>query len=262
MSQRGEMYNEAISIAVVFRAVVPGSHKRRRPIDEIAAAIRKVLDDRFWNRCLLKYATRWREHLRISLGDVRRSISPYCSKERVNIWRERRQRSREILGGLEIEDKETGERFSLLEQIDKSTSNPEKRRVELMTRIGGFEKAANEWGYVGSYFTITTPSKYHAYTAFGHRNGKWQGSSPRDSQKYLNTIWQQIRAELAREEIGVFGLRVAEPHHDGTPHWHGVLFTLPEHQNALCDVLQRYATREDAGELATKHGIHPRFDFG
>ncbi|MGT8566623.1 replication endonuclease [Klebsiella oxytoca] len=256
------MYNEAISIAAVFNVVVPGSHKRRRPIDEIAAAIRKILDDRFWNRRLLKYATRWREHLRISLGDVRRSVSPYCSKERVSIWRERRQRSREILGGLEIEDKETGERFSLLEQIDKSTSNPEKRRVELMTRIGGFEKAANEWGYVGSYFTITTPSKYHAYTAFGHRNGKWQGSSPRDAQKYLNTIWQQIRAELAREEIGVFGLRVAEPHHDGTPHWHGVLFTLPEHQNALRDVLQRYATREDAGELATKHGIHPRFDFG
>lgn len=256
------MYNEAISIAGVFRVVVPGSHKRRRPIDEIAAAIRKVLDDRFWNRRLLKYATRWREHLRISVGDVRRSVSPYCSKERVNIWRERRQRSREILGGLEIEDKETGERFSLLEQIDKSNSNPEKRRVELMTRIGGFEKAANEWGYVGSYFTITTPSKYHAYTAFGHRNGKWLGGSPRDAQKYLNTIWQQIRAELAREDIGAFGLRVAEPHHDGTPHWHGVLFTLPEHQNALRDVLQRYATREDAEELMTKHGIHPRFDFG
>ena len=254
-------YFELSAIAGVFRITAAGANKKRLAVDELAAAISKMLDVRFWNRNLLRYSTRWREHLRISLGDVRRSVSPYCSKERVNAWRERRQRSRDIMAGLEIEDTETGERFSLLEQIDKSTSNPEKRRTELMTRIGGFERVANEQGFVGSFFTITTPSKYHAFNAFGHRNAKWQGSSPRAAQQYLNIIWQRIRAELAREEIGVFGLRVAEAHHDGTPHWHGLLFTLPEHQDALRGVMQRYATDEDADELTTKHGIQPRFDF-
>lgn len=254
-------YSELFAIANVFQVSAAGARKRRMKIDELAAAISKMLDARFWNRNLLRYSTRWREHLRISLGDVRRSVSPYCSKERVNAWRERRQRSRDFMSGLEIEDTETGERFSLLEQIDKSTSNPEKRRTELMTRIGGFEKVANEQGFVGSFFTITAPSKYHAFNAFGHRNAKWQGSSPRAAQHYLNIIWQRIRAELAREEIGVFGLRVAEAHHDGTPHWHGLLFTLPEHQDALRGVMQRYATGEDADELTTKHGIQPRFDF-
>lgn len=254
-------YSELFAIANVFQVSAAGARKRRMKIDELAAAISKMLDARFWNRNLLRYSTRWREHLRISLGDVRRSVSPYCSKERVNAWRERRQRSRDIMAGLEIEDTETGERFSLLEQIDKSTSNPEKRRTELLTRIGGFEKVANEQGFVGSFFTITTPSKYHAFNAFGHRNAKWQGSSPRAAQQYLNIIWQRIRAELAREEIGVFGLRVAEAHHDGTPHWHGLLFTLPEHQDALRGIMQRYATDEDADELTTQHGIQPRFDF-
>lgn len=254
-------YDELKAVAEIFHVAAVGSRKKRLSVDELAAAIRKMLDARFWNRNLLRYATRWREHLRISLGDVRRSVSPYCSKERVNAWRERRQRSRDIMASLEIEDTETGERFSLLEQIDKSTSNPEKRRTELMTRIGGFERVANEQGFVGSFFTITTPSKYHAFNAFGHRNAKWQGSSPRAAQQYLNIIWQRIRAELAREEIGVFGLRVAEAHHDGTPHWHGLLFTLPEHQDALRGVMQRYATDEDADELTTKHGIQPRFDF-
>lgn len=254
-------YHELLLIAGLFRITPAGAHKKKKRIDEVAAAIRKMLDARYWNRNLLRYATRWREHLRISLGDVRRSVSPYCSKERVNAWRERRQRNRDIMAGLEIEDTETGERFSLLEQIDKSTSNPENRRVELMTRIGGFEKVANDQGFVGSFFTITTPSRYHAFNAFGHRNSKWQGGSPREAQKYLNTIWQRIRAELAREEIGVFGLRVAEAHHDGTPHWHGLLFTLPEHQDDLREIMQRYAIAEDAGELTTKHGIQPRFDF-
>ncbi|MGA3716181.1 replication endonuclease, partial [Escherichia coli] len=62
-------------------------------------------------------------------------------------------------------------------------------------------------------------------------------------------MWQQIRAELARREIPVFGLRVAESHHDGTPHWHGLLFTDPEHTDELKEVMEDYATREDAEEL-------------
>jgi hypothetical protein len=59
-----------------------------------------------------------------------------------------------------------------------------------MTRIGGFEKVATESGYAGSFFTLTAPSKYHAYTAFGHRNHKWNGQAHADhsgiSIKYGN----------------------------------------------------------------------------
>jgi hypothetical protein len=204
---------------------------------------------------------RWREHLHIAFGDVRRDVSPYCSKNHVKQWDARRKRSRAIMSRLELEDQVTGERMSLIEQIDKSVSNPEKRRVELMTRIGGFEKVATESGYAGSFFTLTAPSKYHAYTAFGHRNHKWNGASPRRSQRYLNQIWQQIRAELARREIPVFGLRVAESHHDGTPHWHGLLFTAPEHTDELKEVMEDYATREDAEELTGKSGKQPRFEL-
>lgn len=44
----------------------------------------------------------------------------------------------------------------------------------------------------------------------------------------------------------LFGLRVAESHHDATPHWHGLLFTAPEHTGELLEVMEDYATREDA----------------
>jgi len=96
---------------------------------------------------------------------------------------------------------------------------------------------------------------------FGHRNAKWSGTSPHAAQRYLNRIWQQIRAELARREIPVFGLRVAESHHDGTPHWHGLLFTAPEHVSELREVMQDYATREDAEELRGRNGKLPRFEM-
>lgn len=255
------MLREGSRLIAYFGLIAPWASRRKMPLDEMAASIRKILDDRFWSRLLRKYARRWREHLHIAFGDVRRDVSPYCSKNHVKQWDARRKRSREIMSSLELEDQVTGERMSLIEQIDKSVSNPEKRRVELMTRIGGFEKVATESGYAGSFFTLTAPSKYHAYTAFGHRNHKWNGASPRRSQRYLNQIWQQIRAELARREIPVFGLRVAESHHDGTPHWHGLLFTAPEHTAELKEVLEDYATREDAEELTGKSGKQPRFEL-
>ncbi|WP_407907437.1 replication endonuclease [Escherichia coli] len=255
------MVREGSRLIGYFKLIPPWATKRRMSLDQMAATVRKILDDRFWSRLLRKYARRWREHLHIAFGDVRRDVSPYCSKNHVTQWDARRKRSRAIMSRLELEDQVTGERMSLIEQIDKSVSNPEKRRVELMTRIGGFEKVATESGYAGSFFTLTAPSKYHAYTAFGHRNHKWNGASPRRTQRYLNQIWQQIRAELARREIPVFGLRVAESHHDGTPHWHGLLFTAPEHTAELQEVMEDYATREDEDELKGKAGKQPRFEL-
>lgn len=254
------LFTEAASLARLFCLTPP----RIRPayfIDDATTGISKMLDDRYWNRNLKKYATRWREHLHIAFGDVKRGAAPYCSKHHVDEWDARRKRSRAIMARLELEDQDTKERISLIEQIDKSISNPALRRVELMTRIGGFEKVATESGYAGQFFTLTAPSKYHAYTVFGHRNAKWNGSSPRATQRYLNRVWQQIRAELARREIPVFGLRVAESHHDGTPHWHGLLFSLPEHFAELLEVMEDYATREDAEELQGKHGNRPRFEM-
>lgn len=253
------LYSEAARLTSYFRQTPPGTGKRKLHLDEVATAIRKMLDSKWWHRSLRKYAVRWREHLHIAFGDVKRGVSPYCSKHHVNEWDSRRKRSRTLMSKLELEDQDTKERISLLDQIDKSISNPALRRVELMTRISGFEKIANEQGFAGIFFTLTTPSRYHAWSIFGHRNARWSGASPRTAQRYLNRIWQQVRAELARRGIPVFGLRVAESHHDGTPHWHGLLFTAPEHTSELCEVMEGYATREEADELRGKHGNMPRF---
>ncbi|WP_238158632.1 replication endonuclease [Trabulsiella odontotermitis] len=255
------LYREASRLTHYFRQSAPGSGKKTLSLEEVAAAISKMLDSRYWHRVLRKHAARWREHLHVAFGDVKRGVAPYCSKHHAEEWDARRKRSREIMSRLELEDQETKERISLIEQIDKSISNPEKRRVELMTRIGGFEKVAVDNGFAGNFFTLTAPSKYHAWSMFGHRNKKWNGASPRKTQQYLNRTWQKIRAELAREEIPVFGLRVAESHHDGTPHWHGLLFTAPEHADTLSEIMERHATREDAEELKGKHGKLPRFEM-
>ncbi|EAA4524371.1 replication endonuclease, partial [Salmonella enterica subsp. enterica] len=149
--------------------------------------------------------------------------------------------------------------ISLIEKYDGSVANPAIRRCELMTRIRGFENICNELGYVGEFYTLTAPSKYHATTKAGYRNSKWNGASPSDTQSYLTGLWARIRAKLHREEIRIFGIRVAEPHHDGTPHWHMLMFMLPEDVESVRLIIRDYAWEEDHHELKSDKAKKARF---
>lgn len=208
--------------------------------DEIAPDIARMFNEVWWRGRLRRIAAAWREHLQIAVGNVSKKRHAYASKNCVTDWREQKRRTREFLKGLDLED-EDGNRISLIEKYDGSVANPAIRRCELMTRIRGFENICNELGYVGEFYTLTAPSKYHATTKAGYRNSKWNGASPSDTQSYLTGLWARIRAKLHREEIRIFGIRVAEPHHDGTPHWHLLMFMLPEDVERVRLIIRDYA---------------------
>ncbi len=226
--------------------------------DKAAPAIMRMFSDVWWRGRLRRVAASWREHLQIAIGNVSKKKHAYASKNCVTDWREQKRRTREFLKGLELED-EDGNRISLIEKYDGSVANPAIRRCELMTRIRGFENICNELGYVGEFYTLTAPSKYHATTKAGYRNGKWNGASPSDTQSYLTGLWARIRAKLHREEIRIFGIRVAEPHHDATPHWHMLMFMLPEDVERVRKVIRDYAWQEDESELRSDKARKARF---
>ncbi|WP_425341924.1 replication endonuclease [Enterobacter cloacae] len=226
--------------------------------DEIAPAIMRMFNEVWWRGRLRRIAASWREHLQIAVGNVSKKRHAYASKNCVTDWREQKRRTREFLKGLDLED-EDGNRISLIEKYDGSVANPAIRRCELMTRIRGFENICNGLGYVGEFYTLTAPSKYHATTKAGYRNSKWNGASPSDTQSYLTGLWARIRAKLHREEIRIFGIRVAEPHHDGTPHWHMLMFMLPEDVERVRLIIRDYAWDEDHHELRSDKAKKARF---
>ena len=43
-------------------------------------------------------------------------------------------------------------------------------------------------------------------------------------------------------------MRVCEPHHDGTPHWHILLFVAPEHNQKVIDITKHYSLQTDGNE--------------
>jgi len=227
--------------------------------EDVTPAIMRMQTETWWKGRLRRIASSWREHLQIALANISKKHTPYASTMTVNEWREQKRRTREYLKGLELENEETGERISLIDKFDGSVSNPSICRGELMTRNSGFEKICNEMGFIGEFYTLTAPSRYHATIKTGHRNRKWNGSSPTETQRYLSNVWQKVRAKLHREEIRIFGIRVAEPHHDATPHWHMLMFMLPENVDRVRQILRDYAYQEDSGELTTAKARKARF---
>ena len=125
--------------------------------------------------------------------------------------------------------------------------------VWLRARLSGFEAIAKEKSDVGVFYTITAPSKYHSTLAKPCiPNPKYQGASPRDTHEYLNNVWKLIRAKLSNLKIKVYGVRVAEPHRDGTPHWHILLFMKPTEVKKVIDTIYKYALAEDGDEAGAK----------
>ena len=204
--------------------------------------------EKWWRRKLRRHYSRRAEGELRELGLVRKGRGLYCSDATLNRRRDQKQRGREILQQI-LATNDAGEAFTLLELAKTSLSNPELRRAELMVRIRGFEECAEAAGHVGEFYTFTTPSRFHAWHSKGKKNARYQdGLSPRESQAWLCACWQKIRAKLARLSIRIYGFRVAEPHHDGTTHWHLLVFAPRHHAATVRAVCRSYLLADSGNE--------------
>lgn len=125
-----------------------------------------------------------------------------------------------------------------------------------MTRLRGMDELGEAAELVADFYTLTLPSKFHAMLDGGGLNPKYNGATVRDGQLQLRALWSKFRARAAKEDIFYYGLRVAEPHHDGTPHWHMVLYSLANTRERLRELLTELWLSDDGFEPgAREHRI-------
>jgi hypothetical protein len=225
---------------------------------KISGCFKRMSDNRWWLKRIRKLITQANEKAAILFNFVNRRKQIYAS----NITTRNRQaqlaRNEQLLSSHFIIN-DAGQRYSLKEISDLNVSNPKVRKAELINRARGFEDLSKSLGHEGLFITITCPSKYHrAYSKSGAENPKWDGSMPNDAQLYLNKVWARIRAELKRKFIKPYGFRVVEPQHDGTPHWHSLLFVKAEHVKVLKKIIHFYALQENGDEKGAQEN---RCDF-
>ena len=219
-----------------------------QPVDgaiDLSGRIARMTDAQWWKRGLRRNILRENETIEHAAGHIRRRGQCYVSDHAVHAMARRGKANRETLQALEVVN-EDGQALNLSEVADASVSNPKLRRAELMVRCRGFEETAAYMKHEAVFFTLTCPSRFHRFNAAGQPNEKWTDETPRDAQQYLRRVFERTRAEWARAGFTPYGFRVAEPHHDGCPHWHILLFMPPEQAGWF--VARRFvADRNDSG---------------
>ena len=206
------------------------------------------LGDPAWWRRALRKRLRVVEHHAILRGAVHRHASPYVSEKALRRFETDRRRLAALMASLEVVKVGSGEVMPLDEVIAGSQANPANRRAAMMVRIKGIEARARAKSHTALFLTITAPSRMHVRHFTGQRNDKHDGGDPRQVQAYLNGVWRRAMRALQHSGLTAYGLRVVEPHHDGCPHWHVVLFAAPEQSEAILSALRAHALADSPDE--------------
>lgn len=130
-----------------------------------------------------------------------------------------------------IQDNSTGQQFSLKDCIVSSNHSPQRYYGEIQNRINTLEREATQAELTPLFLTLTLPSEFHMKktTRDGKliRNPKYNGVDPKESVKILTKMWGRLRQDRSLKELTKMQrmyYRVNEPHKDGTPHTHILLF--------------------------------------
>lgn len=222
--------------------------------DFLSSCVLRMCCPRWWQKKLSTLQKRTIESVARDLGLVQKKTAAYSSKITQRRRTNQKQLAQQFLENTFLVN-DNQQVFSLKELSNSSVSNPEIRRAELMIRIAGFEMVADQLGHCGEFYTITTPSRMHArLNKTGQNNPKYDGTTPREANEYLGNVWAKIRAKLHRENLNIYGFHVAEPNHDGTPHWHLLLFMPPEIKSRVRSIMKHYSLQDSSRERgANKH---------
>ncbi|WP_140920807.1 replication endonuclease [Limnobaculum xujianqingii] len=217
------------------------------------SSILRITNPDWWGRKLWRLRCEWRENQFRAAGVIHKKRMAYVSFDALSQWQEQRRKNRSFYQSHELVDDDDNV-VSLEDMVNASVSNRAIRRHELMNRMAGVELIAQSRGDIGVFLTITCPSKYHSNIQSGHHNPKWNHTSTRQGQRYLCLTWGRATSALKRQGLRPYGFRVAEPHHDGTPHWHVLLFMPPEQLKETVKILRDYFIAEDRQELGRRTG--------
>ena len=219
----------------------------------------RLRDERYWRRQLRAIYGRRAECAFRDLGRVHRHADPYVTNDGLARHVQQRARARHFLESHDLVCEQTGEALPLSEIAARSIAAECNRRRELMHRIRGFEEHAASDGHTWDFYTLTVPSAYHVrLAASGAPNPTYERSTVRQARDLLQQLWARVRAKAKRLTLDFYGFRMAEPHHDGTPHWHILMFGPARDLDAFWACIQEHWLSIHRSELVSELAIKAR----
>ncbi len=131
-----------------------------------------------------------------------------------------------------VKNKSTGQSIPLQDCIISSNHNTPRYYAEIQNRIDTLQREAESHNLTPVFLTITLPSEFHPMkqdrkTKQLVKNPKYTGIDPNEANKVLTKMWAKLRHDRSLKELSKnerMYYRVNEPHKDGTPHAHFLLF--------------------------------------
>lgn len=216
----------------------------------------RMADPLWWRRQFRTVWTRSAESGLRQLGLIRRDRQCYISDAAIGFRASMRRRVEGFLRNHELMS-DQGEVLALQPVVDASLSNPKLRVGEMMCRLRGMEEYSIALGHTWVMLTLTCPSAFHPQLSKGGDNPLYNNTTVREAQQWLCRMWARVRAQFKKQELIAYGFRAAEPHHDGTPHWHVLLFGRVQTLGIFEGIVRRVWLSEYESEPgASLHRVH------
>lgn len=141
--------------------------------------------------------------------------------------------------------------FNLLDNCMSANINPKKYFAEVNNRVNSLFKYANMMELKPVFLTITCPSEYHPSSKNYDPN-----ISVKDSVRYLSEKWASFLRLKVFTHIkkainhNMIFIRVIEPHKNGCPHCHVMIFIPKNYVHKVRITFKRHFTADGASTYA------------
>ena len=154
------------------------------------------------------------------------------SKNDLKLTTEKLKKQKQFLDFSFIYDRIMGHKIPLSDIFISANHSPQRYYAEIQNRVNTLTTIAKERNLKPLFMTITLPSEYHIgkTTKQGKliANPKYNGTKPKEAVKVLTQMFARLRQDRSLKD-GLYKenriyFRVNEPHKDGTPHTHILMF--------------------------------------
>ena len=200
------------------------AHSAGRPVPVLTPSDRRKQDPAWHRRQMRRTAGAARQHLAAALGTIGRGGAPYADDYSLARRHERDAATRAWAAAHLWHPPGGGEPVPMA-ALRAGSDAAALHRLGAMT--AGMDQVAEITGLVPVMVTLTCGPQWHPSPAVGRRT--WTADrGPQATDTEMTRIWDGYRSRLAGSGIEPIGLRVREPHKDGCPHTHALLYVLPE----------------------------------
>ncbi|MGK9453257.1 replication endonuclease [Acidithiobacillus caldus] len=190
------------------------------PGETLEAVLGRLTDEVWWKRRLLKKVRRLQEYAAQLFGLVQRGRSEYVSEKTLEDHQSNLEAAERWIKDTRLWKYDPHQDVYIqLPMQDLVNARQKGWLAEQHARVNGVSRTAQALGLDPYLVTITLASRWHPASP------KYEEHTTEEAARWQQKQWARLRAAAKEAGLQMLGVKVPEPHHDGCPHWHLVVWT-------------------------------------